>query len=119
MPLNFPMFARVTFPISSFQTFTYSVPIEFQKQITKGTCVHTTMGKRKLTGYVVAVEKSASYSGKIKDILLKAGVPQVTDEATIEKVLSGKDVTMNDDGSYVRSIGGTDHTKILLGRPLV
>jgi primosomal protein N' (replication factor Y) len=62
------MFARVTFPISSFQTFTYSVPIEFQKQITKGTCVHTTMGKRKLTGYVVAVEKSASYSGKIKDI---------------------------------------------------
>jgi len=38
---------------------------------------------------------------------------------TIEKVLSGKDVTMNDDGSYVRSIGGTDHTKILLGRPLV
>ena len=62
------MFARVTFPISSFQTFTYSVPVEFQKQISKGTCVHTTMGKRKLTGYVVAVEKSSSYSGKIKDI---------------------------------------------------
>ena len=62
------MFARVTFPISSFQTFTYSIPVEFQKQITKGTCVHTTMGKRKLTGYVVAIEKSASFSGKIKDI---------------------------------------------------
>jgi len=67
----------------------------------------------KQPGYYVEV------SGKIKDILLKAGVPQVTDEATIEKVLAGKDVTMNDDGSYVRSIGGTDHTKILLGRPLV
>jgi len=69
--------------------------------------------KLKSPGYYVEV------SGKIKDILLKAGVPQVTDEATIEKVLAGKDVTMNDDGSYVRSIGGTDHTKILLGRPLV
>ncbi len=67
----------------------------------------------KQPGYYVEV------SGKIKDILLKAGVPQVTDEETIEKVLAGKDVTMNDDGSYVRSIGGTDHTKILLGRPLV
>ena len=62
------MFVRVTFPISSFQTFTYSVPVEFQKNITKGTCVHTTMGTRKLTGFVVAVEKSTSFSGKIKDI---------------------------------------------------
>ena len=62
------MFARVAFPISSFQTFTYSVPVEFQKQITEGTCVHTTMGKQKLTGYVVAVEKSTLFTGKIKDI---------------------------------------------------
>ena len=62
------MFVRVTFPISSFQTFTYSVPMKFEKQITEGTCVHTTMGKRKLTGYVVSVEKSTSFSGKIKDI---------------------------------------------------
>ena len=62
------MFARVTFPISSFQTFTYSVPVEFQKQITEGTCVHTTIGKRKLTGYVVALEETSSFNGKIKDI---------------------------------------------------
>ena len=59
------MFARVTFPISSFQTFTYSVPVEFQKEISEGTCVHTTIGKRKLTGYVVAIEKSASFSGEV------------------------------------------------------
>tara|TARA_R110002049_G_scaffold303155_1_gene497226 strand:- start:332 stop:883 length:552 start_codon:yes stop_codon:yes gene_type:complete len=58
-------------------------------------------------------------SGKIKDILLKAGVPQVTDEATIEKALAGKDITMNDDGSYTRSIAGTQHEKIMLGTPLV
>ena len=58
-------------------------------------------------------------SGKIKDILLKAGVPQVTDEATIKKALAGKDITMNDDGSYTRSIAGTKHEKIMLGTPLV
>ena len=58
-------------------------------------------------------------SGKIKDILLKAGVPQVTDEATIEKALAGKDITMNDDGSYIRSIAGEKHEKIMLGTPLV
>ena len=62
------MFARLPFPPSSFQTFTYSIPVELQKQITEGTCVHTTMGKRKLTGYVVAIEKSTSFSGKIKNI---------------------------------------------------
>jgi len=62
------MFARITFPISSFQTFTYSIPVEYQKQVTTGSCVHTTMGNRKLTGYVVAIEKNTSFSGKIKDI---------------------------------------------------
>ena len=62
----------------------------------------------KQPGYYVEV------SGKIKDILLKAGVPQVTDEATIEKVLAGKDVTMNDDGSYVRSIGGNRSYKNII-----
>lgn len=62
------MFVRVTFPISSFQTFTYSVPIEYQKKITAGSCVHTTIGNRKLIGYVVALEKTPSFSGRIKDI---------------------------------------------------
>jgi hypothetical protein len=57
-------------------------------------------------------------SGKIKDILVNAGVPQVTDEATIEKVLKGKNVIMNPDGSYQREIGGQSHTKVLLGKPL-
>jgi len=57
-------------------------------------------------------------SGKIKDILVGAGVPIVTDEATIRKALAGKEITMNDDGTYQRKIGGTEHTKTLLGKPL-
>ena len=57
-------------------------------------------------------------SGKLKDILIAKGVPIVTDKETIEKVMKGKDIKLNDDGSYERYIGGQKHTKILLGNPL-
>jgi len=59
-------------------------------------------------------------SGKIKDILIKAGVPVVTDEDTIERALDGKDITIipNGGGAYTRKIAGTEHEKILLGTPL-
>lgn len=68
--------------------------------------------KLKQPGFYIEV------SGRIKDILLDAGVPVVTDPKTIQKVLAGKEVEMNDDGSYQRKIGGATHTKILLGKPI-
>lgn len=58
-------------------------------------------------------------SGKLKDILISKGVPVVTDKETIQKVMAGKDITMNDDGTYSRSIGGEMHTKTLMGNPSV
>ena len=57
-------------------------------------------------------------SGKLKDILLAKGVPVVTDKETIEKVMAGKNIEMNDDGTYSRYIGGEKHTKTLMGNPL-
>ena len=57
-------------------------------------------------------------SGRIKDIMLGKGVPIVTDEETIRKALKGKEIEINDDGSYQRKIAGKMHTKILLGKPL-
>ena len=57
-------------------------------------------------------------SGKLKDILIAKGVPVVTDKETIEKVMKGKDIKMNDDGTYSREIGGERHTKTLMGNPL-
>ena len=57
-------------------------------------------------------------SGRIKDILLGKGVPMVTDEKTIKKALKGKEIEMNDDGSYQREIAGKMYTKVLLGKPL-
>ena len=58
-------------------------------------------------------------SGKLKDILISKGVPVITDEETIRKALKGKEITMNDDGTYSRSIGGEMHTKTLMGNPAV
>jgi hypothetical protein len=57
-------------------------------------------------------------SGKIKDILITKGVPVVTDKDTIEKVMKGKAIDIQDDGSYTRFVGGKETKKILLGKPL-
>ena len=58
-------------------------------------------------------------SGKIKDILQAKGVDFVTDEKTIRQVLRGKEISLNDDGSYESEIGGQTFTKMLMGKPKV
>lgn len=63
------------------------------------------------SGYYIEV------SGKIKDILIAKGVPIVTDPEVIKRVLKGKEIELNADGSYQRRIGGDLHTKVLLGNP--
>ena len=57
-------------------------------------------------------------SGKLKDILLAKGAPVVKDPEVIKKVLKDKEIKMNDDGTYERVIGGTKHTKTLVGNPI-
>ena len=57
-------------------------------------------------------------SGKLKDIMVAKGVPIVTDEETIKTALKGKDIEMNDDGTYQRYLGGKKHTKTMMGNPL-
>jgi len=75
----------------------------------------------KKPGYYIEV------SGKIAEILIKKhNVPVVTDQATVEKVLGKKlnwqgknseDDNASGEGWYIRTLGGHDHQKILLGRP--
>ena len=57
-------------------------------------------------------------SGKLQDILLAKGAPVVKDKDLIQKVLKGKTLEFNEDGTYQRFIGGKKHTKTLLGKPL-
>ncbi len=62
------MFAKVAFPISNFQTFTYSVPEELNKKIKIGTRVITPFGRNERQGIVVSTDRTASYKGSIKSI---------------------------------------------------
>ena len=66
----------------------------------------------KQNGYYLEV------SGKLQDILLAKGAPIVKDPELIQKVLKGKSLEFNEDGTYQRFIGGEKHTKTLLGKPL-
>ena len=82
----------------------------------------TPPAKREMLKHTVELLKKPGYyievSGRIKDILLNAGVPVVTDKNTLEKVLKGKGIVINDDGTYNRKIAGTEYTKLLMGSPL-
>lgn len=62
-------------------------------------------------------------SGKLAEIFLNRGVPEVKDPKDVERVL-GKSIEWLGDGSsssghswYVRKIAGHPHEKIMLGRP--
>jgi hypothetical protein len=75
----------------------------------KSAAVNITAMLLKQPGYFVEV------SGVLKDILQAKGAPIVTDEEVIRKVLKGKEIELNDDGSYQREIGGKVFTKMLMG----
>jgi hypothetical protein len=81
-------------------------------KIAKSAVVNHKADELKKSGHFIEV------SGRIKDILLGKGVPIVTDEETIRRALKGKEIEMNDDGSYQRKIAGKAYTKVLLGKPL-
>ncbi len=78
--------------------------------------------KSKVINHYADLLKQKGYylevSGKLKDILLSKGAPVVTDPELIKKVLKGKEIEMNDDGTYQRYLGGSLHTKTLLGNPI-
>ena len=80
------------------------------------------IAKSKIINHYANLLKQKGYylevSGKLKDILLTKGAPVVTDPEVIKKVLKGKDVKMNDDGTYERYLAGEVRTKTLLGNPI-
>ena len=62
------MFARVSFPISSFKTFTYTVPHSLNDQVQPGICVNAPINNRLQVGFVVSINKNPGYDGKILKI---------------------------------------------------
>ena len=62
------MFARVSFPISSFKSFTYKIPASLNGTVQPGTCVNAPINKRLQTGFVIAISSDSVYKGKIHKI---------------------------------------------------
>jgi len=82
-----------------------------------------------LTKAVELLRQRGNYmevSGKILDILVSKGAKPVTDQKTVEKVMTGKTIQWHGkhpqgsagDGWYSRSIGGSMHMKMMLGNPI-
>ena len=63
------MFAEVSLPISSFQTFTYSIPENLRKSLLVGARVKVPFGARKASGIIVSLIEESSFVGNLKSII--------------------------------------------------
>ena len=63
------MFADISFPISSYQVFTYKVPDELINRLSIGMRVNVPLGSRIIKGIIVDLKKTTNFSGSIKSII--------------------------------------------------
>ena len=63
------MFAEVSLPISSLQTFTYSIPENLKKSLLVGSRVKVPFRARKVSGIIVSLIEESSFSGNLKSIV--------------------------------------------------
>ncbi len=62
------MFAEIVFPLPFRNSFTYSIPEEFEENVQIGVRVVASFGKRTLTGFVIKLKQSSDIKEKIKPI---------------------------------------------------
>ena len=62
------MFAEVSLPISSFQTFTYLIPDNLESEFLIGSRVSVPFGNRRVSGVIVSLMDSTSFSGEVKSV---------------------------------------------------
>tara|TARA_Y100000748_G_scaffold70549_1_gene57713 strand:- start:86 stop:2302 length:2217 start_codon:yes stop_codon:yes gene_type:complete len=62
------MYADVSFPISSFQVFSYKIPENLATAASVGSTVNAPLGKRMVSGIIVRCYSESKYTGKIKEI---------------------------------------------------
>ena len=55
-------FAEIAIPLPIYQTYTYEVPSELESSIRPGYRVVIPLGKRKITGYVIATQNECQRS---------------------------------------------------------
>ena len=75
------MFADISFPISSFQIFSYKIPDSLLSSISVGCTVKAPLGKRVVSGIVVSCYSKKKFTGKIREIgSLEEGKPVLDDK---------------------------------------
>ena len=75
------MYANVSFPISSYQSFTYSVPEPLKKSVNVGVRVRVPFGSRKsVQGVITQLKTKVDYKGKILSITSLVDDTPVFDE---------------------------------------
>ncbi|SVD62212.1 uncharacterized protein METZ01_LOCUS415066, partial [marine metagenome] len=62
------MYATVSFPISSFKTFTYTIPKSLNGKVRLGSCVNAPINRRIQPGFVVSIQPEPRFKGKILDL---------------------------------------------------
>jgi len=62
------MFADVSFPISSYQTFSYEIPEPLLEKVSVGVRVNAMFGRRKVQGIVVDIKETSEFKGRIRPI---------------------------------------------------
>ncbi|RMF10722.1 MAG: hypothetical protein D6762_00905, partial [Candidatus Neomarinimicrobiota bacterium] len=75
------MFAKVAFPISSYQTFTYRLPADSAATLRVGCRVKAPLGNRLATGIIVDLSRRSDYKGDIKPIQAVIDADPVLDAA--------------------------------------
>lgn len=58
------MYVQVVFPIASFTSFTYKVPVELESSIHVGCSINAPFRKKTIIGYVVEINNKTSFKGK-------------------------------------------------------
>ncbi len=62
------MFADISFPISSYQVFSYKIPTRLRSKVFIGMRVMAPVRNRKAQGIIVAIKASSEFKGKIREI---------------------------------------------------
>ena len=81
------MFADISFPISSFQVFSYKIPSELSAKILIGSTVNAPLGKRNVNGIVVNCYSEKKFRGSTKKINSLGWNPKNNFDESLKKTI--------------------------------
>ncbi|MFH0733273.1 MAG: primosomal protein N' [bacterium] len=78
------MFAQVVFPLPFRNSFTYSIPVDYEELVNVGTRVVVPFGKRVLSGFVIGLAKETDIKNQIRAIIDIIDDTPVFDETSLK-----------------------------------